>query len=62
MAKKASMNKLEGTCPCGFKFETPHGEDDAVATLQNHIQRIHPKDYPKGATRKEAMEHIKTKM
>jgi hypothetical protein len=51
---------LVGGCPCGFSFKTPHGEDDAVAVLQNHIERIHPKDYPKGLTRKEALEHIKS--
>jgi len=48
-----------GDCPCGFSFTTPHGEDDAVAMMQYHIQRIHKKDYPNGATKTQAMEHIK---
>lgn len=49
-----------GECPCGFSFKTPHGEDDAIAVMQNHVSRIHPKDYPKGLTKKEALEHIKS--
>jgi hypothetical protein len=48
-----------GECPCGFSFMTPHGEDDAVALMQYHIERIHKKDYPKGITKSQAMEHVK---
>jgi hypothetical protein len=48
-----------GDCPCGFHFTTPHGEDDAVAVLQNHVQRIHLKDYPKGLSKEEALKSIK---
>jgi hypothetical protein len=33
--------------------------DDAVAVMQDHVKRIHPKDYPNGLTKAEAMEHIK---
>ena len=51
--------KLMGECPCGFSFVTPHGEDDAVAVMQYHVQLIHKKEYPKGATKAEALEHIK---
>jgi hypothetical protein len=51
--------KFTGVCPCGFTFTTPHGEDDAVAVMQYHVKLIHPKDYPKGLTKEEAMEHIK---
>jgi hypothetical protein len=51
--------KLSGICPCGFTFTTPHGEDDAVAVMQYHVERIHKKEYPNGQTRSEAMEHIK---
>jgi len=54
MAKKLGI-----TCPCGFSFVTPHGEDDAVAVTQLHIERIHKKDYPKGISRAEALKHIK---
>jgi hypothetical protein len=50
-----------GDCPCGFNFTTPHGQDDAVAVMQYHIERIHKKDYPKGASREEALKHIKEK-
>jgi hypothetical protein len=50
--------KLKGTCPCGFSFITPHGEDDAVAVIQYHVKRIHGKDYPNGLTRAEAMDDI----
>ena len=52
---------LSGECPCGFSFVTPHGEDDAVAVIQHHIERIHKKDYPKGVTKVEALTHIKQK-
>ena len=52
-------NKLTGICPCGFSFITPHGEDDAVAVMQYHVNLIHKKDYPNGQPRAEAMEHIK---
>lgn len=52
-------DKFVGTCPCGFTYTTPHGEDDAVTIMQNHVKRIHPDDYPNGLTRKQAMEHIK---
>jgi hypothetical protein len=53
------VDKLDATCPCGFTFSTPHGEDDAVAVLQNHINRIHKKDYPNGIQRNEALKEIK---
>ena len=46
-------------CPCGFEFKTPHGEDDAVATVQYHVARIHAKDYPVGISRQEALKDIK---
>ena len=51
--------KLAGDCPCGFSFVTPHGEDDAVAVTQLHVDRIHKKDYPNGISRTEALKHIK---
>ncbi len=50
---------LMGECPCGFSFKTPHGEDDAAAVLQYHIERIHKKEYPNGVTKLQAMEHVK---
>jgi hypothetical protein len=52
-------NKLAGTCPCGFTFTTPHGEDDAVALMQYHVKCIHENDFPNGFTREQAMEDIK---
>jgi hypothetical protein len=51
--------KLMGECPCGFSFITPHGEDDAVAVVQLHINRIHKKDFPKGVSKADAMKHVK---
>jgi len=51
--------KLMGECPCGFSFTTPHGEDDAVAIVQYHVERIHKKDYPKGVSKSESLKHIK---
>lgn len=51
--------KLTGTCPCGFTFTTPHGQDDAVAVMMNHVERIHKKEMPKGITRAEALKDIK---
>jgi hypothetical protein len=59
MEVKFLAPKLMGECPCGFSFMTPHGEDDAVALMQYHIERIHKKDYPKGITKSQAMEHVK---
>lgn len=50
---------LGANCPCGFSFSTPHGEDDAVAVVQLHVQRIHKKDYPNGISRAEALKEIK---
>ncbi len=58
------MEKKEvhlGECPCGFKFETPHGENDAVAIMKEHVARVHPKDYPQGLTTSQAKEHIRKK-
>ncbi len=51
--------KLGAECPCGFSFSTPHGEDDAVAVVQLHVQRVHKKDYPQGVSRAEALKQIK---
>jgi hypothetical protein len=51
--------KLGADCPCGFSFVTPHGEDDAVAIVQSHVERVHKKDYPKGISRSEALKEIK---
>ena len=34
-------------CPCGFKFSTPHGQDDAIAVTQMHIKRVHNIDIAK---------------
>ena len=57
--EKAEKKTLKGECPCGFEFTTPHGENDAVITMQEHAKRIHKEDYPEGLSRTEAMEHIK---
>ena len=51
--------KLGADCPCGFSFETPHGQDDAVAIVQDHVERIHKKDYPNGLSRADALKEIK---
>jgi len=50
---------LMDECPCGFTFKTPHGEGDAAAVMQFHIQRVHKKEYPTGVTKLQAMEHIR---
>lgn len=51
------MSKNFGAdCPCGFTFTTPHGEADAVAVVQLHLQRVHGKPT---ATREEALAAIK---
>ena len=39
---------LNASCPCGFNFQTPAGEVDAVATLQDHVHRNHKDKYPEG--------------
>jgi len=51
--------KLMTECPCGFSFSTPHGEDDAVAMVQYHVERIHKKDFPKGVSRADALKQLK---
>ena len=51
--------KLAMECPCGFSFVTPHGEDDAAAVVQLHIDRVHKKDFPKGISRSEALKDLK---
>jgi hypothetical protein len=53
------MVKFIGTCPCGFVITTPHGEAEAVEVMQNHVKRIHAKDYPNGITKEEALKDIK---
>jgi len=53
------VRKLGVECPCGFSFVTPHGEDDAVAVVQLHLERIHKKDFPQGISRTEALKQIK---
>jgi len=53
------VKKLMGECPCGFSFTTPHGEDDAVAVLQYHVELIHKKDYPQGVSRAESLKQVK---
>jgi len=53
------VKKFMVECPCGFSFTTPHGEDDAVAVVQLHVQRIHKKDFPQGVSREEALKSIK---
>jgi hypothetical protein len=52
-------NKLGVDCPCGFSFVTPHGQEDAVAVVQLHVDRVHKADYPKGISRAEALTHLK---
>jgi hypothetical protein len=50
--------KFGADCPCGFTFTTPHGQADAVAVVQLHLQRIHGKAT---ATREEAKAAIKAR-
>ena len=52
-------DKLGVNCPCGFTFATPHGQDDAVAVVQLHIDRVHKNDYPNGLSRADALKEIK---
>jgi hypothetical protein len=52
-------NKLGVDCPCGFSFVTPHGEDDAVAVVQLHVDRVHKKDFPNGLSRADALKQTK---
>ena len=59
MKQEKPKKMLSGNCPCGFEFKTPHGENDAVSVLQDHVRRIHPSDYPKGLSREEALKSIK---
>jgi hypothetical protein len=51
-------DKLGVDCPCGFTFATPHGQDDAVAVVQLHIDRVHKNDYPNGLSRADALKEI----
>ena len=57
---KDMATKLSMECPCGFSFVTPHGEDDAVAVAQLHVERVHKADYPQGISRAEALTHLKS--
>ena len=50
---------LSASCPCGFNFQTPAGEGDAVATLQDHVHRNHKDKYTKGLSNDEAMKEVK---
>jgi len=52
-------SKLGVDCPCGFSFKTPHGQDDAVAVVQSHVERIHKKDYPNGLSRADAIKELR---
>jgi hypothetical protein len=51
--------KLGAECPCGFSFVTPHGQDDAVAVVQLHVDRVHKADYPQGISRADAIAELK---
>ena len=54
------MKRMRGECgKCGFNFETPAGENDAVSTLQHHYERMHKQEYPRGISREEALRHIR---
>ena len=52
-------NKYGVNCPCGFSFVTPHGQDDAVAVIQLHVDRIHKQDFPNGLSREDALKALK---
>ncbi len=52
-------NKYGVDCPCGFSFVTPHGQDDAVAVVQLHVDRIHKQDFPNGLSREDALKELK---
>ena len=52
-------NKCGVDCPCGFGFVTPHGQDDAVAMVQLHVNRIHKQDFPNGLSREDALKEAK---
>ncbi len=54
----AMGKNLGADCPCGFTFTTPHGEADAIAVVQLHLQRVHGKPNP---TREEAKAAIKAR-
>jgi hypothetical protein len=51
--------KLGAECPCGFSFVTPHGQDDAVAVVQLHVDRVHKADYPQGISRADVIAELK---
>ncbi len=50
---------LGADCPCGFTFTTPHGQEDAIAIIQLHVNRVHHTDYPHGLTKEEAIADLK---
>jgi hypothetical protein len=56
---KNMAGKLGAECPCGFSFVTPHGQDDAVAVLQLHVNRVHKADYPQGISRADVIAKLK---
>jgi hypothetical protein len=60
MPEREEMKRMRGECgKCGFNFETPAGENDAVSTLQHHYERMHKQEYPQGISREEALRHIR---
>jgi hypothetical protein len=60
--KMRPMTQLIGAdCPCGFTFTTPHGQEDAIAIITLHVNRVHSKDFPKGLTRAEAIADLKNR-
>lgn len=48
-------NNLGVDCPCGFTFTTPHGEADAIAVVQLHLQRVHGRSNPSSEEAKAAI-------
>ena len=54
------MTEIIGAdCPCGFTFSTPHGQEDAIAIITLHVNRIHKQDFPNGLSRAEAIADLK---
>jgi hypothetical protein len=39
--------------------KTPHGQDEAVAIVQSHVERIHKKDHPNADSRADALKELK---
>ena len=47
--------KLYGKCPCGYVFGTFYDEEEAIAAVRLHFERLHTDFLPFGISDEEAL-------